>query len=142
MPFRTTAHRSRRARELFRVRGEAGFMSVSGILLILVVVAVLFAAFKLLPPYIDNYRLQDSIETIARNATYNGAITASDIRNQVMAEARQIGIPLQENQVKVQRDGVSVNIAIGYTITVDLLVQQVVLNFAPTAGNRNIAARP
>ena len=117
-------------------------MSVSGILLILVVVAILFAAFKLLPPYIDNYRLQDTIETIARNATYNGAITASDIRNQVMAEARQIGISLQENQVKVQRDGVSVNIAIGYTITVDLLVQQVVLNFAPTAGNRNIAARP
>ena len=117
-------------------------MSVSGILLILVVVAVLFAAFKLLPPYIDNYRLQDSIETISRNATYNGAMTATDIRRQVMAEARQMGIPLEENQVRVQRDGVSVNIAIGYTITVDLLVQQVVLNFAPTAGNRNIAARP
>jgi selenide,water dikinase len=45
-------------------------MSFSGLLLILVVAAILFTAFKLLPPYIDNYRLQDSIDTIARNATY------------------------------------------------------------------------
>lgn len=142
VPFRTTAHRSRRARELLRAHGEAGFMSVSGILLILVVAAILFAAFKLLPPYIDNYRLQDSIETIARNSTYNGAITASDIRKQVMAEIREIGIPVEENQVVVQRTGVTVNIAIRYSITVDLLVQQVVLNFEPAAGNRNILTKP
>ena len=142
VPFLTKMDDSRHTREPWRVREQAGFMSFSGILLILVVAAILFAAFKLLPPYIDNYRLQDSLENISRAATYDARITPEDIRKQVMAEIRDIGIPVEENQVEVQRTGVSVNIAIRYSITVDLLVQQVVLNFAPAAGNRNIMSKP
>lgn len=117
-------------------------MSFSGILLILVVAAILFTAFKLLPPYIDNYRLQDSLENIARGATYNNRMTTDEIRGQVMDEIRSLGVPAQENQIVVQRTGVSVNISIQYQVPVDLLVRQIVLNFEPAAGNRNIIAKP
>ena len=122
-------------------RSEAGFMSFSGLLLILVVAAILFTAFKLLPPYIDNYRLQDSLDTIARNATY-AKMTEADIRREVMGEARQLGVPIDERDVQVSRNGPSVNISVQYLITVDLLVRQVDLEFAPSAGNRNIMSKP
>jgi hypothetical protein len=117
-------------------------MSLSGILVVLITIAMLFAAFRLLPPYIDNYRLQDSIENISRNATYNGRITPDEIRGQVMAEIRELGIPADEKQVSVEKSGVSVNIAVRYTVPVDLLVHRMDLNFEPAAGNRNIVARP
>jgi hypothetical protein len=120
---------------------EAGFLTFSGILLFVIVGAILFAAFKLLPPYIDNYRMQDYLSGITRNATYN-RMTEDDIRKDVLAEARQLDIPIEPNQVRVERSGPSVSVAIQYTVTVDLLVKQIDLEFAPAAGNRNILAKP
>jgi hypothetical protein len=117
-------------------------MGLSGIMVILVVGAMLFAAMKLLPPYIDNYRLQDSIEDISRNSTYDGRMTAEEIRGQVIAEIRELGIPADEKQVAVEKTGNAVNISVRYTVPVDLLVHQMDLNFEPAAGNRNIIARP
>jgi hypothetical protein len=127
-----------------RPRGgsEAGAITFSGIMLILVVVAIIFAAYKLLPPYVDNYRLQDSLDNIARNSTYSYAMTEADVRKQVKEEARLIGIPLQDNQIEVHKAGVDVAIQVHYGLTVDLLVHQVDLEFSPAAGNRNILAKP
>ena len=142
VPLPNTPPPFRRAGDSSPARGQIGGMSISGVFVVLVLAAMLFAAFKLLPPYIDNYRLQDALESIARSSTYNARITPEDIRGQVMSEIREIGIPIEENQVEVQRTGISVNIAVRYTIPVDLLVHQMVLNFEPVAGNRNIIARP
>jgi hypothetical protein len=142
VPVTMTTPPARRAGGSFPARGQSGAMNLSGVLLILVVAAMIFAAFRLLPPYISNYQLQDALENIARGATYNARITAEDIRGEVMTEIRELGIPADESQVEVQRTGVSVNIAVSYTVPVDLLVHQVDLNFEPAAGNRNIAARP
>jgi hypothetical protein len=116
-------------------------MTFSGVMLILVVAAIIFAAYKLLPPYIANYQLQDSMEDLARQATYSGKITEEEIRMQVLGQARDLGIPLEPEQVDVQRSGVTVAIGAHYIIPVDLLVRQVDLQFSPAAGNRNIMAR-
>jgi hypothetical protein len=80
------------------------------------------------------------MQNLARTATYN-RMTEADIRNQVLSDARQLGIPLGERQVVVQRSANSVNIAAEYYVPVDLLVHQMDLQFAATAGNRNIMAR-
>ena len=120
--------------------GEAGFLTFSGILMLVVVAAILFAAFKLLPPYIDNYQLQDAMEGIARNATYT-KMNESDIRKQVMAQVRDLDIPVEDRDIKIQQNGPSVNISLQYTVPVDLLVRQVDLRFSPSAGNRNIMAK-
>ena len=121
-------------------RGERGFITFSGLVLLLVVAAILFVSYKLLPPYIDNYQLQDSIENLARTATYN-RLTEADIRNQVLGAAQDLGIPLDQQQVVVQKSGSTVNIAVQYYVPVDLLVHQMELQFAPSAGNRNIMAK-
>jgi len=121
-------------------RGERGFITFSGLVLLLVVAAIIFVSYKLLPPYIDNYQLQDSIENLARTATYN-RLTEADIRNQVLDAAQELGIPLDQQQVVVQKSGSTVNIAVQYYVPVDLLVHQMDLQFAPSAGNRNIMAK-
>ena len=122
-------------------RCERGFLTFSGLLLLLVVAAIIFAAYRLLPPYIDNYQLQDSMEDIARTATYAQKMTEEEIRDQVLGQARQLGIPLRAEQVAVQRSGTTVNISASYDVPVDLLVRQLDLQFSPAAGNRNIMAR-
>ena len=121
-------------------RGERGFITFSGLVLLLVVAAIIFVSYKLLPPYIDNYQLQDSIQNLSRTATYN-RLTEADIRNQVLDAAQELGIPLDQQQVVVQKSGSTVNIAVQYYVPVDLLVHQMDLQFAPSAGNRNIMAK-
>jgi len=121
-------------------RGQRGFISFSAILGLAIVVAVVFSAIRLLPPYIANYQFQDSIDNIARTATYS-QITERDLRNQVMKQATDLGIQLDDRRVTVQKDRSTVNIQISYEVPVDLVARQVVLKFAPTAGNRNITAR-
>ena len=121
-------------------RCERGFVSFSVILGLAILAAVIFSAIKLLPPYIAAYRFQDAIDNLARSATYS-TVTEADLRRDVMRQARDVGIQLQEKQVVVQKDRTTVNIAISYEVPVDLLARQVVLKFAPAAGNRNIVAR-
>ena len=119
---------------------EDGFLSVGGIVTVLFTFSVIFAAIKLLPPYIDNYQLQDSLNTIARNATYS-KMSESDVRTVVLREAHDVGVELDPSQVVVQRTGPSINISVAYYVTVDLLVRQLDLEFTPSAGNRIITAR-
>jgi hypothetical protein len=121
-------------------RDERGFISFSSILGLAIMMAVVFSAIRLLPPYIANYQFQDSIDNIARNATYS-QITERDLRTQVIKQATDLGIQLKDPQVTVQKDRSTVNIAITYEVPVDLVARQVVLKFAPAAGNRNITAR-
>ena len=121
-------------------RSERGFLSVSGIIGLLVLAALVFLAIKLLPPYINNYQFQDALENLARTATYS-PVTETDIRKAVLSEARELGIQLQDNQVAVRKSGGSVDIVVRYAIPVNLVARQVVLTFEPGAGNRNIVLR-
>jgi hypothetical protein len=115
-------------------------VSFSVILGLAILAAIVFAAIRLLPPYIANYQFQDAIDNLARSATYS-TITEADLRKDVLRQARDVGIQLQDKQVVVQKDRTTVSIRISYEVPVDLLARQVVLKFAPSAGNRNIVAR-
>jgi hypothetical protein len=109
------------------------FLTFSGILMFLVVGAIIFLAFKLLPPYINNYQMQDFLASMTRNATYNRT-SEEDLRKQVMNQARQLNIPIEPRQIQIEQTGNTVSIAMQYSITVDFLVRPGKLELAPSAG--------
>ncbi len=106
-----------------------------------IVAVLVFLAIKLLPPYINNYELQDSIESMARMATYATNKTEEDIRNDVLQKGREIGIALVAENVAVKKDNVECDIDVKYTVVVPVPGYTFRLNFNPTAGNRQITAR-
>lgn len=119
---------------------QHGFMTFTGALMLLVIAIVIFAAFKLMPPYISNYQLQDSINNIARAATYSTA-NEEQIRKDVLKAAQDSGVSLDPGQVRVARSRDSVDIAVDYSVTVDMMVKPVTMHFTPSAGNRLITAK-
>ena len=122
-------------------RSERGFLSFSALFGLVLVAALIFVSIKLLPPYISNYQFQDGIDNLARTATYS-PITEADLRKEVIKQGKELGIPLDDRQVAVQKvTGSSVSIVVHYEVPVDLLARQVVLKFDPAAGNRNIVSR-
>ncbi len=121
-------------------RSERGFLSLSAIVSLLVLASLIFLAFKLLPPYINNYQLQDAIENVARQATYS-PMTEQQIRDTVLDEAQEQGIELEPSQVAVRKGRGTVDIVVRYSVLVNLVAREVELSFEPAAGNRNIIMR-
>lgn len=119
---------------------QQGFLTFTGVLMLVVIGAFFFAAIKLGPPYVANYQFQDAITNIARTATYS-TINEEAIRKEVMTAARDAGVTLEPSQVKASRTREDVSIAVEYSVTVDMLVQPVTLRFSPSAGNRLITAK-
>ena len=122
-------------------QSERGFISFSVILGLAIVVATVFSAVKLMPPYVSNYQFQDYIDNTARSATYS-SVSEADLKKEIMTRARQLGIVLQDRQLEVHKvRGGTVTIKTSYDVPVDLIARQVVLHFEPAAGNTNIVSR-
>lgn len=115
---------------------------MKAIFAIAVLAVLIFLGVKLFPPYFNNYQLQDDITNIARYATYAQAKSAEDVRSDVIAKAREEGVTLSEENVTVTKDNVGVNIEVKYTVVVPVPGYTFRLTFNPTAGNRQITAKP
>ncbi len=121
-----------------RERGLGHFMAI---LWLLILAALIYLAAKLLPPYIDNYQLQDDLTTIARYSSYAPNKTEDDIRNEVIGKGREHDVLLKPENVTVEKTGTTVNIDVHYMVHVDLPAHPVDLSFNPSAGNKIITAK-
>ena len=98
---------------------------------------MIFAGLKILPIYVDNYQMQDAIESEARFAIGN-RLNSKDIRDNVWKKVNEIGIPADQDSLKVSASPGSVKISLDYTVPVDLLVYKFTLDFHDHADNRSI----
>lgn len=101
--------------------------------LLLAAMIVVFA--MMAPPYIDNFRLQRSLEEFVA-ASASRAMTEDVIRAKVADRAAQLGLPLPPNQVRVDKDADHLRVEVLYAVRVDLFVYSVDLHFHPAAGSR------
>ncbi|MCI0353515.1 MAG: DUF4845 domain-containing protein [Acidobacteria bacterium] len=100
-----------------------------------VVVAMVYVAFLLVPPYFNNYQFQDAIESEARLASY-GNKSEQEIREIIAKKAVEYSVPLTADQINVQRSGNEVQISARYTIHVDLPGYPLDLKFEPGTKSR------
>ena len=99
--------------------------------------SMIFAGVKVLPIYVNNYQMQDAIESEARFAIGN-RLGAKDIRDNVWKKVNEIGIPADQESLKVTANQGAVQISLDYSVPVDLLVYKFTLDFHDHADNRSI----
>ena len=116
---------------------ERGGSGVKLFLLLILLGSMIFAGFKILPIYVNNYQMQDAIESEARFAIGN-RLTDKDIRDHIWRKVNEIGIPADEDSLKVTANQGAVKISLDYTVPVDLLVYKFTLDFHDHADNRSI----
>ena len=125
----TTSRRYNRAE-----RGEGKFKAI----LVTVVLAFLvYAAVKVVPPYVSEYQLADKMTETARFASVNRN-TEEQIRNSIYKEMQELNIPAKKEDLKVTADGGRVSISLDYRVPIDLTVYQFDLHFTPTTANKDI----
>ncbi len=110
--------------------------TIRALLGVAIIVVVLFALWKLVPPYFSNYQLQDFIADEARMNTYTPK-SVEDMRDTVWKKCKQLEIPATRDQINVQRDGQSVTIWLDYTVHVDLPGYPVDLQFHSSTKNKS-----
>jgi hypothetical protein len=91
----------------------------------------------MVPPYFNNYQLQDALDDIARKGSYT-AQTDDDIKKAVIAKAETEDIKLKEDQIVVSRVRDMLGITVKYRIHVEMLVHPVDLDFTANSLNKRI----
>lgn len=110
---------------------------VKGLIGLLVVVTGFYVAWNMVPPYFNNYQLQDGLDDIARKGSYT-AQTDDDIKKAVIAKAETEDIKLREDQIVVSRVRDMLGITVKYRIHVEMLVHPVDLDFTANSLNKRI----
>lgn len=100
----------------------------------LILLSLIFVAFKVTPVLVNNYQFRDGIEDIARYASAMRQDTGK-VRESVMKEAFKDDVPLTPDELKIEGSGGNYRISADYSVTIDLKVYQWTLNFHPAASN-------
>lgn len=110
---------------------------LKGIIALVVVVAVIYVAWNVTPPYFYNYQFQDDLDDIARRNSYVNK-NEDDIRDLVIKKAASDSITLREDQVTITRGADGVGITVRYRVHVDMILHPVDLDFSANSYNKRI----
>ena len=110
---------------------------LKGLIGIVIVVGAFYVAWNMIPPYFNNYQLQDALDDIARRHSYTTA-TEDDIKKMVVSKAASNDIALKEDQVAVSRTTNGLAISVHYRIHVDMIMHPVDLDFTANSMNKRI----
>jgi hypothetical protein len=110
--------------------------SVKALIGLVIVVVAVYVAWNMLPPYFNNYKLQDVIATEARANSYSTR-TEDQIREIVVQKAKNIDVTLTPEQIAVTRSGQAVSIEVNYTVHLDFPIHPVDLKFHEVSKNNS-----
>jgi YbbR domain-containing protein len=117
--------------------GEKGGSKLKTVFALAIVAALVFAVVKIVPVYVTNYQLQDSMQEEATFASVNRK-SADQIKTDMEKRLENLGISVDPSTIEVSAFGGNVQISLEYTIPVDLTVYQLQLHFHPQADNASI----
>jgi len=100
-----------------------------------ITVLVIFAAIGivLIPPYVENWKLQRYVNELVDDPA-TAALQPEVIRAKVVSRAASLGLPVQDGDVQITRVQDAIRINVLYLVHVDVAGYTVDLHFRPTAG--------
>jgi hypothetical protein len=114
--------------------------TVKAIFGVLVIAAMIYVGFQIIPPELANYSFQDDLRTIAMMGGANPHTKDQELVDQVIKRAQEHEITLAPEQVTVQRIGTAgapaVYLAADYSVPVNLPGYSLTLHFTPSSGNK------
>jgi hypothetical protein len=116
---------------------ERGEGKPKAILYTVILVLVLYSAFKIVPVYVENYQLSDKMQETARFAVVN-RYSEEQIRDTIFKEIQTLEIPARREDIKVSSTQSIVRITVDYTVPVDLFFYHMDVHFTPSSENKSI----
>jgi len=111
-----------------RTRAERGAGHVKLFIVLAVFAAIGYVGFKVVPPFVNNYQLQDTCESESHLFAAHQK-TDQRTRDAVWAEVQSLGIPITQDAIKVEVMGRTAIVSVDYTIVVNILGYDLSLPF-------------
>lgn len=119
-------------------RTQHGGGGLKAILYTAILLIAVFVCFKIVPPYANEYQLNDKMQEQARFAVVN-RYTDEQIRDNVYKVVQDLDIEgVKKEDIKVVATQSVVRISVDYTVPVDFMIYSTQLHFTPTSENRSI----
>jgi len=116
-------------------RSERGEGKLKAVIYTAIIVLVIYAGVKFVPPYISDYQLSDKMQEQARYAVVN-RYTEEQIRDNIFKVVQDLDIPAKREDIKVLASNAVVKISLSYTVPVDLFFYHKDLTFSPSSENK------
>jgi len=116
---------------------ERGEGKLKAVIVTAVLLFIAYAAVKVVPPYVDEYQLNDTMQETAKFASVTRS-NEDQIRATVFRKIEELGIPAKKEDVKVTAVNGKVSISLDYTVPIDLVVYKFDLHFTPSTSNKDI----
>jgi cell division protein FtsL len=139
-PEKTFVHSAGILEELSRQRGrrsQRGAGKLQAILFTIILVAAIYVAFKLVPPYVNEYQLQDKMQELARFGIVN-RYSDEQVRENVYKAVQDLNLPIKREDIRVTVTQATCRISLDYTVPVDLLFYSTELHFSPSSENKSL----
>jgi hypothetical protein len=121
-----------------RSRSQRGEGKMKAVVFTAVIVLGIFLAFKLVPPYVSEYQLQDKMQEQARFGIVN-RYTEEQVRDNVFKVAQDLDLQMiKREDIKVSVSLQTVKISLEYTVPVDMFFYSTELHFSPSSENKSL----
>ena len=127
----------RTRRESRQRRFERGEGRLKGIVIVVIVVLAIYTAWKIVPPFVNDYQLSDMMQEQSRYAMVN-RYTEDQIRDKIYKEIVDLDIPAKREDIKIVANNNVVKISLDYTVPVDVLVYHADLHFTPNSETKSL----
>jgi len=103
---------------------------IAGIAVLVILAAI---GIVLIPPYIENWKLQRYVNELVEDPG-TAALQPEIIRAKIVSRAASLGLPVRDGDVQIARVQDAIRINVLYLVHVDVAGYTVDLHFRPTAG--------
>ena len=116
---------------------ESGRITFKALLSLAFLAAVIYSGVKIIPMYVEDYQLNDYVQTQTPYwLTQHASVDA--IQKNVLAKAHDLDLPLAADEVAVEANSDKVTVSLDYHVPVDLKVYTLRLHFTHSNENRSI----
>lgn len=113
-----------------RGRAQQGEGNIKFLIVLVILGAIAYACFKIVPPYVNNYQLQDTCDAESRMFAAHQK-TEERVRAAVFSEVQGLGISIPREAVHVEIMGRKVRVSVDYNATVSVFGVDIPLEFHP-----------
>jgi hypothetical protein len=118
-------------------RSQRGEGKLKAIVFTLIIISGIYVAYKLVPPYVNEYQLQDKMQELARFGIVN-RYSDEQVRENVYKAVQDLNLPIKREDIKVTITQATCRISLDYTVPVDLLFYSTELHFSPSSENKSL----
>ena len=122
-------------RPFAQCRSQRGEGKLKAVIYTAIIVLLIYAGVKFIPPYISDYQLSDKMQEQVRYAVVN-RYSEEQIRDNIFKIVQDLEIPAKREDIKVAASNAIVKISLNYTVPVDLLFYHKDLTFSPSSENK------